>query len=298
MSMPGTAARTKTDEAAIEIRPVSPVLGAEVLGADLSRPVSRAALARFKDALARYKVLIYRDQELTKDNLIAYSRQWGPLGEHIMPGATRDGIAEINVMSNAGPDGRPNGKHTDASARRWHTDRSYMPVPAMTSLLYGVEVPREGGDTLFCNATMAYDALPAERKAQIDGLTAIHWVEHSRRTGGVALATSYELEKAPPVKHPLARMHPVTGKKAIYAGCHAWKIDGWSEPESRKLIDELMRHATQEQFVYRHKWRRHDLVQWDNRCTFHAATDFDTHKDLRVLYRTIVECNPADPASM
>jgi taurine dioxygenase len=173
-----------------------------------------------------------------------------------------------------------------------------MPVPAMTSLLYGLEVPREGGDTLFANTTMAYDALPADMKARIDGLTAIHWVEYSRRTGGVALATQYELDKAPPVRHPLARVHPATGRKAIYAGCHAWKIEGWSEEESRRLIDALMRHATEDRFVYRHKWRRHDLVQWDNRCTFHAATDFDTRNELRVLYRTIVECDAADAASM
>src|SRR5262245_40978545 len=134
MSMTSAATLSPASETEIQIRPVSPVLGAEVIGADLSRPVPKAMVERFKEALARYKVLVYRDQELTQQNLIVYSKQWGPLGEHIMPNATRDGVAEVNVMSNAGPDGRPNGKHTDASARRWHTDRSYMPVPAMTSL--------------------------------------------------------------------------------------------------------------------------------------------------------------------
>ena len=114
---------------------------------------------------------MYRDQDLTKEQLIAFSRRWGPLGEHIMPGAASDDYEELNVMSNKGKDGKPTGKHPDPTAKRWHTDRSYMPRPAMTTILYGVEVPKVGGDTLFANGTMAYDALPddvrnADRQAQ------------------------------------------------------------------------------------------------------------------------------------
>jgi taurine dioxygenase len=280
----------------VTIRPLGPVMGGEVIGADVSGPVSKETFQAFKDAFAQYKVLVFRDQHLTKDQLIAFSRLWGPLGEHIMPGATRDGIAEINVMSNADANGKPNGKHPDPTAKRWHTDRSYMPKPALASLLYGTEVPKSGGDTLFANTTMAYDHLPAETRAKIDGLNAIHSVEYSRRDGGVALATEEELRKAPNVKHPLARIHPITGKKAIYCGCHAWKVDGWSEEESRPLLDSLLKHAIEERFVYRHKWSRNDLVMWDNRCTFHAATDFDTAKELRVMYRTVVEGDATQPA--
>jgi taurine dioxygenase len=282
------AVNTDQDRSGIVIRPVSPVMGAEIVGADLSRLPGPQEFERYRDALHTYKVLAFRDQRISKDDLVAFSQLWGPLGEHIMPGAVRDGRTDINVLSNAGPDGKPNGKHTDVTAKRWHTDRSYMPVPAMASLLYGVEVPPWDGDTLFVNAAMAYDALSDGMKQRIDGLQAVHWVEHSRRTGGVALATDYELKKAPPVKHPLAKVHPATGRKAIYCGCHAWKIDGWSEEDSRPLLDELVAHATQDRFIYRHKWRQCDLVIWDNRCTMHAATDFDTKNHLRVLYRTIV----------
>jgi taurine dioxygenase len=203
----------------------------------------------------------------------------------------------LNVMSNQGKDGKPTGKHPDPTAKRWHTDRSYMPRPAMTTILYGVEVPSVGGDTLFANATMAYDALPDDVRKRIDKLNAIHSVEHSRRDGGVALATEYELKKAPPVRHPLARPHPATGKKSIYCGCHAWKVEGLADDEGRKLLDYLIGFAVQERFVYRHKWRRHDLLQWDNRCVFHAATDYDTAKELRVLYRTIVEGEPTIPVA-
>ena len=281
----------------ITIRPLSTVMAAEVIGADLSRPLSATDLALFEEAFNRYKVLVYRDQNLTKEQLLAFSKRWGPLGEHIMPGAASDDYEEINVMSNKGPDGKPTGKHPDPTAKRWHTDRSYMPRPAKATFLYGLEVPTVGGDTLFANATMAYDALPDDVRNRIDRLNAIHWVEHSRRTGGVALATEYELKKAPPVRHPLARPHPATGRKAIYCGCHAWKVEGLPDDEGRALLDYLIGFAVEERFLYRHKWRTRDLLMWDNRCVFHAATDYDTAKELRVLYRTIIEGDATQPVA-
>src|SRR4051812_36310016 len=125
----------------LTVRPIGAVMGAEIIGADLSRPQSEREMETFHDALNRYKVIVYRDQELTKEALIAFSRRWASLGEHIMPGAAADDYEEINVMSNKGPDGKPTGRHPDPTAKRWHTDRSYMPRPAMTTILYGVEVP-------------------------------------------------------------------------------------------------------------------------------------------------------------
>ncbi len=286
--------RTEPAPAGVVIRPVDPVMGAEIVGADLSGAVSDADLQRYKDALHRYKVIVFRDQTLTKEQMLAFSKRWGPLGEHIMPGAAADDYQEINEISNATKDGKPSGKHPDPTAKRWHTDRSYMPRPALATLFYGVEVPPVGGDTLFANATMAYNALPPEVQRRIDPLYAIHWVEHSRRTGGVALATEEELKKAPPVRHPLARAHPETGARAIYCGCHAWKVDGLPDAEGRELLDYLIGFAVQDRFVYRHKWRRRDLVIWDNRCTFHAATDYDTAQYLRIMYRTVIEGTATD----
>lgn len=284
-----------SDKMEIVVRSLGPILGAEIIGADASKPVPPATMKLLDDALNRYKVICLRDQVLTKDQLIAFSQQWGPLGEHIMPGATRAGVPEINVLSNAGPDGKPNGRHPDPTAKRWHTDRSYMPRPAMCTLFYGLEVPAVGGDTLFANATMAYDALPDDVRTRIDKLNGIHWVVHSRRDGGVMEATEEEKKKAPPIRHPLARPHPATGQKAIYAGCHAWMVEGLPETESREMIDYLTRFATQERFVYAHKWKKNDLVIWDNRCTLHAATDYDTAKELRVMWRTIAEGTPTVP---
>ena len=271
------------------IRPVDPVMGAEIIGSDLSRPLGEAEFKRYRDALHQYKVLVFRDQHLNKEQFIAFSRRWGALGEHIMPGAASKEHQEISVLSNAGENGKPNGRHPDPTAKRWHTDRSYMPRPALATILYGLEVPAAGGDTLYANGAMAYEALPDDIRQKIDRLNAIHWVGHTRKTGGVAEATEYELTKAPPVRHPLARPHPVTGKKAIYCGCHAWKVDGLPDDEGRKLLDHLIGFAVQDRFIYRHKWKKNDLVIWDNRCTFHAATDYDTAKELRVLWRTVVE---------
>ncbi|MGE0801242.1 MAG: TauD/TfdA dioxygenase family protein [Lautropia sp.] len=290
-----SAASAPAGSAAV-ITPLGPVMGAEIAGADLSRPLAAAELQRYRVALNRHKVLVYRDQALTKAQLVAFSRQWGTLGEHIMPGAAAEDYEEINVMSNRGKDGRPTGRHPDPSAKRWHTDRSYMPRPALTTILYGEEVPKVGGDTLFADGAAAYEALPQAVKDRIDGLYAIHSVEYTRRTGGVAAATEDEIRKAPPVRHPLARLHPETRRKSIYCGCHAWRVEGLGDDEGRELLDYLIGFAVQDRFIYRHKWRRHDVLQWDNRCVFHAATDFDTATELRVMYRTVVEGEPSEPA--
>lgn len=226
------------------------------------------------------------------DDLVAFSKTWGPLTEHTMPGQLRDGITDINIATNKGPDGKPNGKHPDLTAMRWHTDRSWRRDPALATILYGVEVPNAGGDTLFVNCALAYESLPAETRERIEPLFAVHSVEYSRKTGAGPAATDYELRNHPPTPHPLARVHPVTGRRALYIGCHAWRIDGLPDGEGRRLLDELLEFATQDAYVYAHKWRRHDLLMWDNRCTLHAATPYDTAKELRTMYRTVVAGGP------
>jgi len=274
------------------VRPLSPIMGTEIIGMDLARPLSAEERAQVDDAFNRYMVLCFRDQTLTMDELVAFSQTWGPLTEHTMPGQLRDGITAINIASNAGPDGTPNGRHPDLTAMRWHTDRSWRVDPALATILYGVDVPAAGGDTLFVNCALAYDGLPDAQKRSIDGMSAIHSVEYSRKTGDGPAATEYELRNHPPTPHPLARRHPVTGRRALYIGCHAWKIDGLPEAEGRQLLDELLAFATSEAYVYRHRWKRHDVLMWDNRCTLHAATPYDTARELRTMWRTVVAGGP------
>jgi taurine dioxygenase len=277
----------------VTIRPLDSVMGAEVIGLDISRRLPRDEKRRLEDAFNEYKMLCFREQVLTADSLVAFTCNWGVPGEHTMPGQLlsgqmQGGATDVNIASNADARGKPNGRHPDPTAMRWHTDRSWRPDPVTATLLYGVEVPNEGGDTLFCDTAKAYEALPEELKRRIDSMKVIHSVEYSRMTGGGPLATEYELKIAPPQAHPLARTHPVTGKRAIYTGCHAWKVEGMPEEEGRELLDYLMSFSTQSRFVYRHKWRRHDLLMWDNRCTFHSATPYDASKELRTMYRTVV----------
>jgi taurine dioxygenase len=275
------------------VRPLGPAMGAEITGLDLGQPLSDEVFATLQELLLAHKVLCFREQSLTLDQQIAFTERWGPLLEHTMASHVRTGPGKyVQIASNVGPDGKPNGKHPDVTAMRWHTDRSWRPEPAFATLLYGVEVPGEGGNTLFCNTNKAYDALPEATRKRIDGMKAIHSVEYSRRTADGPPATDYELSIAPPVAHPLARKHPVTGRRGIFLGCHAWKIDGMSEEDGRRMIDELMAFATQPQFVYSHQWRRHDFVMWDNRCTFHAATPYDTAKEIRITHRTVVQGGP------
>jgi taurine dioxygenase len=285
---PGVGLNHAADARQVIVHPLSPIMGAEIIGVDLSQPLSSADRARVEDAFNRYMVLCFRDQQLSMDELVAFSKVWGPLTEHTMPGQLRDGITEINIATNATADGRPSGKHPDLTAMRWHTDRSWRVDPALATILYGVEVPSVGGDTLFANCAMAYDGLPADLKRRVDDMFAIHSVEYSRKTGNGPAATEYELRNHPPVAHPLARKHPVTGRRSLYCGCHAWKIEGLPEDEGRRLLDYLLDFATQDAYRYRHKWRRHDLLMWDNRCTLHAATPYDTSGELRTMYRTVV----------
>jgi taurine dioxygenase len=277
-----------TDATKVTVRRLSPVMGAEIVGLDLAQPLSDAQRARVEHAFNEHKVLCFRDQALSMDEFLAFSKSWGPLTEHAVPGQMRDDITEIDVGSNARLDGMPAGRPAEGTALRWQTDRSWRVDPALATILYGVEVPSDGGDMLFANCTMAYEGLPAAMKQRIDALFAVHSVEYSRNTGGGPKATEYELRNHPPTPHPLARIHPVTGRRAIYCGCHAWKIEGMPEDEGRRLLDELLAFATQDAYIYRHKWRRHDMLMWDDRCTLHAATPYDTSRELRTMYRTVV----------
>ncbi len=211
-------------------------------------------------------------------------------------GCTRADVPEINVLSNATPDGKPSGKHPDPTAKRWHTDRSYMPRPAMTTLLYGVEVPSVGGDTLFANATMAYEALPEETRNRIDKLNAIHWVVHSRRDGGVAPRPPSEEKRKGPTDAPSARA-PASGDRQegdlLRLPCLEGRGLGRGRgPSADRLSDRLRGPGP---LRLRAQVAPTRSRQWDNRCIFHAATDYDTAKELRVLYRTVIEGEPTVP---
>lgn len=268
--------------AAFQVSPLSPRFAAEAEGLDLRQPLDPATKQAVYDAFVRYHVLCFRDQHLTQDDQVAFSLQYGTLERHV---ARNRGKVNplVHVVSNLGPDGQPSGK---VGSTGWHTDKSFRPEPSLATILHAVTMPPDGGDTCFADMTAAYEALPESEKAALDGVRVIHSWELSREHKGLK-ATPEEIADAPPMAHPLVRIHPDTGRKSLFMGEHASHLDGMPMAEGRARILELEKHSTQDRFTYRHKWRAGDLLMWDNRCLLHRADpNFDAALHPRVLHRT------------
>ena len=277
----------------LTIRPLSDVMGAEVIGADLARPLDDATFRTIHRAFIDAGVLVLRDQRLTPEQHVAFSKRFGPLSIHIKDEFLYPGVPEILILSNRKhPDGRPMG--FEDAGRYWHSDMSYVEEPPLGSLLHGVEIPPAGGDTLFCNMYLAYETLPAATKARIANLRARHSFVASFEGKTKASATRGTLTEEQKRKltdaiHPVVRTHPETGRKALYVNPgFTFKMEGMAEAEGQVLLEELFAHATQERFQYRHRWKPFDLVFWDNRCAMHHATTYDT-RYIRHMQRTTVK---------
>jgi taurine dioxygenase len=264
------------------ITPLAPAVGAEVFGVDLARPLDDRAFAAIHRAFLDHAVLVFRDQDIGVTQHLAFTRRFGEPEVHILDQFNLPGFPHILVLSNAKDEtGAPLG--LEDAGRYWHTDVSYTEEPSMASFLFAIDVPPNGGDTLFAGTSAAYAALPADLRAQIDGLKGVHGL--TKMTA--PKMTDEQFAALKPEIHPLARTHPETGGKAIYAGAFAMGIQGLAEDEARKLLDRLADFCARERFVYRHRWRVGDFVVWDNRCVLHQATDFDPPYR-RHLHRTTV----------
>lgn len=279
----------------IDVHPLADALGAEIAGADLSRPGDDAQYEQIHDALLKYSVLAIRDQHITPEEHIAFSRRFGELEIHVLDQYLLPGHPEILLVSNKNVNGKQVGLQD--AGNEWHTDLSYQEEPSLGSLLYALEIPPEGGDTLFANMYAAYEALPEAMQSRIEHLTAIHsysqYHERSKGKRGSSRPAMTAAQKAsiPNVLHPLVRTHPETGRKALYVSPGLTiGIDCMDEAAGGALLKQLNGHATQPAFVYRHRWRAHDVVFWDNRCTIHLATGYDpTHT--RHMHRTTIKGN-------
>jgi taurine dioxygenase len=276
-----------------EIRPFNAALGAEVVGFDMREAVDDQAFGRIRQAFDQHSVLVFRDQQrLDPASHIAFSRRFGPLEIHVQRRFLLDGHPEILIVSTEFRNGEPIGL-VDAG-RYWHSDLSYKPEPSMGSLLHSRVLPPEGGDTLFANQHTAYDTLPAARRAQLDRLKA----EHSYLARNAAQRaqstlrpdlTEEQKKTVLPAVHPVVRIHPGTGRKALFVseGFTTHILD-LPEDESRDLLAEIYRHQTQDAFIYRHQWQDGDLVMWDNRAVMHLATGCPPGM-ARTLYRTTIK---------
>jgi taurine dioxygenase len=267
------------------IRELKPGFGAEVLGVDLPRATSEQR-SLIVDAFQHHGALLLRDQTLSPDDLLDLIRLFGEPEGHTLQQFTLPGYPNIYILSNKVVDGRPIGAHNDGVG--WHTDYSYKAEPVMSTMLYAVEVPPEGSDTLLADLCAAYDALPPERRAALDGLKLHHSYQHfmeNREWGAMKLSDELKAEN-PDVIHPLIRTHPADGRKALWVSTGTVKeVIGLPEPDGLALVDELVAWATQDRFVYRHKWRVGDVLMWDNRCTLHTGTLYDDTKYDRLMHR-------------
>ena len=273
-----------------------PLIGTEVRGLDLSRPLDAAGLARLNEIWMAHPMLVFPGQSITDAQQIAFARNFGELEIHPSVAHRSSANPEIYRVSNVDEKGEI--LPSESSAWQyleltwlWHSDSSFREIPSKGSILHGIEVPPEGGDTLFANLYEAYDALSEATRTHIEGLT----VRHSH---DAILARSAKLSarqdkgsyaELPPVEHPLVRRHPVTGRRSLFLSPHTMAgIVGMDEHVGLALLDELTEHATQERFVYRHQWRRDDVIMWDNRCTMHAVMPYDSAKQRRIMHRTTI----------
>jgi len=276
--------------------PVTSSFAAEIGNVDLSQSLAEVDLAEIKEAFWQYSVLIFPDQNLSGEQHLDFARRFGPLEESIAkhrPGTKLRVRPDLADVSNLDHDGKilaedsPRRLH-ELGNRLWHTDSSFKRVPALASLLYARAIPPVGGLTEFTDLRAAYDALPGSRKQQLEGLTAEHCIRYSRERIGFTDFSAEERQAMPPVERPLVRTVPDSGRKSLYLASHAGRIPGMPDDEAAALIDQLIEHATQRQFVYTHRWRVHDLVMWDNRCTMHRGTAFDDLRYVRDVQRATV----------
>jgi taurine dioxygenase len=264
------SAAADTKAAALAWRPLSPALGAEILGVDLRRENDDQVFAQIEKVWHQSLVILLRDQELSEDDEVRFAEKFGPPAKIHTPQFVR-GHPAVMLISNIREDGKPIGALPDGEMH-FHTDQCHQERPAMASMLYAIEVPKEGGNTLFANGYKAYETLPAEIKRRIDGRRALNAYDYdnaaTRRGTRVA-------DGVPSYVHPVVRTHPATGRKALYVNrLMTVHIEGLPEEESDELLNFLFDHQEQRQFVYEHVWRPGDLLMWDNRCALHARTDF------------------------
>lgn len=269
-------------------------IGSEIKGMDLAGETSDEAIAQVVQTLAERGVVVIRNQNLSIEHFMGFSRRVGPLAIHSLNQFAKPGFPELMVNSNIVENGKPLGL-ADAG-RDWHTDGAYTETPYRSTILYSIEVPVENGkalgDTVFASTAAAYDALDPEMKRKLDPLKAVHAHGVARDKRGNAHALEYEQarEMKKGVEHPVVRTHPVTGRKCLYVDEGTTRqICGMDEPESDALINSIVRHVIQEKFIYRHNWRVGDVLMWDNCSTLHQALGDYKLPLRRLIYRTLVK---------
>lgn len=279
-----------------EVRPFPAPVGAEVVGLDISKPINTEDFTRLHKAHLDHHVLVFRNQQITPQEHIDFSRRFGPLEIHVLHQFQLKNHPEILIVSNIKENGEPIGLG-DAGVY-WHSDISYKPKPSLGSLLHAQELPSEGGDTLFADQHLAWESLSPELQQRILPLKAEHsylakYEELRAKNPWRPKLSQAQIDQVAPAVQPVVRTHPETGRKALFVSEHfTTRIVGLPKEESDALLAELFAHSVKPEFVYRHQWAPHDLVFWDNRSLMHLAAGTPDHLRRRLNRTTIVGDTP------
>lgn len=272
----------------LRTRPLHALFGVEVLDCHIGPELSDAAFQELRHVFEQNSLVLLRNQDLSPKDQESFTRRFRELEYHVLKEHTFPDYPGVMVLTNAVEGGKPQGAHK--IGWHWHTDLTYYPKPCDMTMLLGIEIPPEGGDTLYCSLTSAYDALPAAERSRLDKMTAVHSYNYMRsiKYPDAAPLSQEQLDRVKDVEHPLIRQHPVTGRRALYVSEYIIKnIVGMDIAESQAFLAELVAHATDDRFVYRHRWQKGDLVFWDNRATMHKATPYDDVAYRRRMHRSM-----------
>jgi taurine dioxygenase len=274
------------------VRPFTEKVGVEIVGLDLSRPLNDADFARVHKAHLDHHVVVFRDQIITPQQQIDFSRRFGVLQIHVLKQFLLANHPEILIVSNIVENGQPVG--LGDAGKYWHSDLSYKELPSLGSMLYAQELPSEGGDTLFADMHLAWDTLPEHLRKAVEGRSAVHSYTSRYRDGHNAqnwrpTLSAEQLAQVVVVSHPIVRTHPENGRKALFVSeGFTTHIVGLPEDESQQILNELYAHSVRAEGVYRHKWQENDMVFWDNRSLIHLAGGTPDHLRRR-LHRTTIQ---------
>lgn len=274
----------------LKIRPLQKTFGAEISGLDLSKSLDSQTINEVKSLWHQYGLLLFRDQAMDEAEIVSFSRQLGDLEIHIRKEFLSQKSPEILYISNMTKEGKPVGILADSEVG-WHYDQIYLPRPAVGSFLFSVILPSSGGETSFSNMSAVYEALPQSIKNVIDGKKALQSYEAFNALYSVPTSTEQK-KKTPDIEHPIVRVHPYSGKKALYI-CPGMttQIVGLDKSTSDDLLQELFAWSVKPEFVYSHVWQLGDGLLWDNACTMHRREPFDPNQE-RLMKRTTILPDP------
>jgi len=281
----------------MEIAPLGPGFAAELRGVQIADVAGAPARYRaVRGAFEEHSVLVFRGQRFTDADQVAFSACFGPL-ERTKVASLGEGT-HFSILTNIGPDGKlvPRGHRETLVARAnqlWHTDSTFKAIPALASVLSARTIPAAGGETQFASTRLAWQRLPPERRAQLEGAFAWHDYAHSRGKIDPNLATTVEQQALPPVRWRLSWPNPANGKRSLYIASHAYAIDGMSRDAAQTLLAALIEETTRPEHTYLHRWQPADVVMWDNRATLHRGRPWPDDQP-RHMVRTTISATDAD----